>query len=408
MGVPPHTLDRVPYAKKGIAVSTILYLDSHGPSHALLRTIFPCLTINSIYSPERAFTEMHLHPPDVIITELDFYGIDGFTLLERLIRCPEQVPVVVLSSQSSPYSVVRALQIGAEYFFPKPFDPEQLRAYIHKLLTFIHHTRLSKDETNGPADALECFAGRSKALVKLKYTLRLYAEAEAPVLISGESGSGKELAARTLHSLSPRRDGPYKCVHCGAIPPTLLEAELYGSEPGAFTGATRRAGLFEQAHSGTLFLDEIGEMSAQGQMKLLRIIEARYITRIGGGKRIPIDTRIVCASNRDLQQLVNEGRFRADLYFRIHTLPIALPPLRRRKEDIPALALQFLQAQAQQQPPCGQLLSPPDPPISYSALMKLSNYHWPGNVRELRNTLQLAQVLARGNTIKAEHIRMNY
>ena len=384
-------------------MSTILYVDSHGPSHALLRTIFPCPNITAIYSPERAFTEMHSNPPDIVITEIDFYGIDGFTLLERLIRCPEQVPVVVLSSRCSPYNVVRALRTGAEYFFPKPFDPEQFRSYIHKLLTFVLHTRQSACGESSDAGPLGRFAGSSRSLEKLKHTLRLYAEAEAPVLIFGESGSGKELAAHTLHTLSSRCEGPFKCVHCGAIPPTLLEAELYGSEPGAFTGATRRPGLFEQAHSGTLFLDEIGEMSAQGQMKLLRIIEARQITRIGGRKRIPIDVRIVCASNRDMQQLVSEGKFRADLYFRIHTLPIALPPLRSRKEDIAALALQFLQNR-----PDGQTCSPPEPPISYSALMKLSHYHWPGNVRELRNTLQLAQVLARGKTIKAEHIRLDY
>lgn len=389
-------------------MSTILYVDSHGPSHALLRTTFPALTVNSVYSPERALTEIQSAPPDIVITEIDFYGIDGFTLLERLIRCPERVPVVVLSSRCSPYNVVRALRTGAEDFIPKPFDPEQFRTCIHKLLTFIHHTRVPAAGNIGTPDPLECFAGGSRILEKLKYTLRLYAAAEAPVLISGESGSGKELAARTLHSLSPRCSGPFRCVHCGAIPPTLLEAELYGSEPGAFTGATRRPGLFEQANSGTLFLDEIGEMSAQGQMKLLRIIEARQVTRIGGRKRIPIDVRIICATNRDMLQLVNQGSFRADLYFRIHTLPIALPPLRDRKEDIPALALQFLQAQRQPNRPCGQTSGPPDPPISFSALMKLSSYHWPGNVRELRNTLQLAQVLARGRTIKAEHIRMDY
>lgn len=391
-------------------MSVILYVDSHGPSHTLLRSTFPALTINSAYSPDYALKLVQTKPPDLIITEIDFYGIDGYVLLERFIRSPHHAPVVVLSSLSSPYNVVRALQTGAEYFFPKPFDPDRLRSHIHKLLAFIHHARRPAFEAP-PAgnDPLDAFAGSSKALESLKYNLRLYAEAEAPILIGGESGSGKELAAHTLHRLSPRRHGPFKCVHCGAIPPSLLEAELYGSEPGAFTGATRRAGLFEQADGGSLFLDEIGEMSAQGQMKLLRIIEAHHITRIGGRQRVPIDVRIICASNRDLHQRVTEGLFRADLYFRIHTLPIVLPPLRTRKEDIPALALQYLRTQPYRRTPAGtQPQEPPAPPISYSALIKLSQYDWPGNVRELRNTLQLAQVLARGRTIKAEHIRVAY
>ncbi len=391
-------------------MSVIMYVDSHGPSHSLVRSTFPSLTIKSVYSPEYSLEELQSNPPDLIITEIDFYGFDGYVLLERMIRCPEHVPVVVLSSLSSPYNVVRALRTGAEYFFPKPFDPDRFRSYIHKLLTFIHHSRLSSAGLHAGADPLEAFAGRSRALEKLKYHLRLYAEAAAPVLITGESGSGKELAAQTLHKLSPRRNGPFRTVHCGAIPAPLLEAELYGSEPGAFTGATRRPGLFEQGDGGTLFLDEIGEMSAQGQMKLLRIIEARQITRIGGRKRIPIDVRIVCATNRDLQQLVTEGLFRADLYFRIHTLPIALPTLRARREDIPELALQYLRSQPYQRPQSESTegSAAPDPPISYSALIKLAQYDWPGNVRELRNTLQLAQVLARGRTIKAEHIRVAY
>ena len=391
-------------------MSVIMYVDSHGPSHILLRNTFPALTINSVYSPEYAVEVLQAKPPDLIITEIDFYGIDGYVLLERFIRCPPHVPVVVISSLSSPYNVVRALRTGAEYFFPKPFDPDRLRAFIHKLLSLLHHTHLPASDAHGSKTALDAFAGRSKALASLKYNLRLYAETDAPVIIAGESGSGKELAAQTLHRLSPRRHGPFKCVHCGAIPPSLLEAELYGSEPGAFTGATRRAGLFEQADGGSLFLDEIGEMSAQGQMKLLRIIEAEHITRIGGRKPIPIDVRIICASNRDLHQHVSEGLFRSDLYFRIHTLPITLPPLRSRPEDIPAIALQYLRSlpRLQSIPTAETQPQAAEPPISYSALIKLTQHDWPGNVRELRNTLQLAQVLARGRTIKAEHIRVAY
>ncbi len=391
-------------------MSVIMYVDSHAPSHAILRNTFPALTINSVYSPEYAVEILQAKPPDLVITEIDFYGIDGYVLLERFIRCQHHVPVVVISSLSSPYNVVRALRTGAEYFFPKPFDPDRLRSYIHKLLSLIHHARLPSPDDPSSNNPLDSFAGSSKALASFKYNLRLYAESEAPVLIAGESGSGKELAAQTLHMLSPRRHGPFKCVHCGAIPPSLLEAELYGSEPGAFTGATRRAGLFEQADGGTLFLDEIGEMSAQGQMKLLRIIEAQHITRIGGRKHIPIDVRIICASNRDLQQQVSEGLFRSDLYFRIHTLPITLPPLRSRPEDIPAIALQYLRSLPcrQQTSSAGTQLEEPEPLISYSALIKLTQYDWPGNVRELRNTLQLAQVLARGRTIKTEHIRVAY
>ncbi len=381
-------------------MTSILYIDTHGPSHELLRTTLPSFSISSAYSTAEGFLKIKNLAPDIIITEIEFPDLCGFTFLEQLVHHAAHPPVIVISAQSSSYNIVRALRIGAEYFFPKPFNPEQLRENIHELVTLLYALQ-EKALLSAEEDLLEQFAGKSKVLGSLKYSIRLFAEAEAPVLITGESGSGKELTAHTLHKLSSRKNGPFKTVHCGAIPMSLLEAELYGSEPGAFTGAVRRPGHFEQAHGGTLFLDEIGEMSQEGQMKLLRIIEAQHITRIGGRRLIPIDVRIICATNRDINELVSQGRFRADLYFRIHTLPITLPPLRERKEDIPALALQFLQ-QFLQGPEM------PDPPITYSALIKLSQYEWPGNVRELRNTLELAQVLSRGNTIKAEHIRVSY
>jgi len=392
-------------------VSKILYVDAHAPSHELLRNTFPYLSIHSAYSISEGLTTICSAKPDLILTEIDFPGEKGFSLLEQLVQHSPRLPVVVLSTLDSTPNVVRALHIGAEHFFSKPFVPGQLCRHVHKLLALMYplqqipeeeNRELSEGSTKGgednPPSPLDALTGCSEALFQLKYSLRLFAAADAPVLITGESGSGKELAAQTLHKLSPRCNGPYKTVHCGAIPMSLLEAELYGSEPGAFTGSIRRPGHFEQAHQGSLFLDEIAEMTPAGQMKLLRIIEAQQVTRIGGRRPIPISVRIICATNRDITELVSQGRFRADLYFRIHTLPINLPPLRARKEDIAALSLQFLRQQQ----------SYMENPISYSALLKLTQYDWPGNVRELRNTLQLAQVLSRGKVIQAEHIRVAY
>ncbi len=375
-------------------MSGILYVDSHEPSHELLRTAIPSFTITSAYSSCEAFTKLNTSYPNLIITEIELPDMCGFEFIKQVVHRSTHIPVMVISSQSTPYNVIRALRTGAEYFFPKPFNPEQLRRHIRELLSLLDSLQ-PVEKSPVYKNPLDVFAGSSQALTQLKRSILLFANADAPVLITGESGSGKELAAHTLHRLSSRRDGPLKIVHCGAIPMSLLEAELYGSEPGAYTGAVRRPGLFEQASGGTLFLDEIGEMSPEGQMKLLRIIEAQHVTRIGGHRQIPIDVRIICATNRDIKKLVAQGGFRSDLYFRIRTLPITLPPLRNRKEDIPALALQVLQQQA-----CNM-----ENPVSYSALVKLTKHDWPGNVRELRNTLQLAQVLAHNTTIKAEHIR---
>ncbi|MDZ7793163.1 MAG: sigma-54 dependent transcriptional regulator [Spirochaetia bacterium] len=382
-------------------MSKILYVDAHAPSHELLRNTFPYLTIYSAYSISEGLTTIGSIKPDLILTEIDFPGEKGFSLLEQLVQHSPRRPVVVLSTLDSTPNVVRALHIGAEHFFSKPFVPGQLCRHVHELLALMYplQQQIPKEENgNDISSPLDALTGCSEALFQLKHSLRLFAAADAPVLITGESGSGKELVAQTLHKLSPRCNGPYKTVHCGAIPMSLLEAELYGCEPGAFTGSIRRPGHFEQAHQGSLFLDEIAEMSPAGQMKLLRIIEAQQVTRIGGRRPIPISVRIICATNRDITELVSQGSFRADLYFRIHTLPINLPPLRARKEDIAPLSLQFLR----QQQSCLEN------PISYSALIKLTQYDWPGNVRELRNTLQLAMVLSRGEVIQAEHIRVAY
>ena len=389
-----------------------MYVDAHAPSHELLRNTFPYLTIHSAYSISEGLTIICSMKPDLILTEIDFPGEKGFSLLEQLVQHSPRLPVVVISTLNSTSNVVRALHIGAEHFFSKPFNPGQLCRHVHELLALMYPLQqqvraeengelseggLKGSDENSPSP-LEAFTGCSKALVQLKQSLRLFAAADAPILITGESGSGKELVAKTLHKLSPRCRGPLKTVHCGAIPMSLLEAELYGCEPGAFTGSIRRPGHFEQAHQGSLFLDEIAEMTPAGQMKLLRIIEAQQVTRIGGRRPIPISVRVICATNRDITELVSQGRFRADLYFRIHTLPINLPPLRARKEDIAALSLQFLREQQ----------SCLENPISYSALIKLTQYDWPGNVRELRNTLQLAQVLSRGKVIQEKHIRVAY
>ncbi|MFW6344150.1 MAG: sigma 54-interacting transcriptional regulator, partial [Sediminispirochaetaceae bacterium] len=214
-----------------------------------------------------------------------------------------------------------------------------------------------------------------------------------PVLLTGESGTGKEILARALHALSPRRRGPFKALNTGALPESLVESELYGTASGAFTDAVPRPGWFEQADGGTLFLDEIGEMPPAAQVKMLRLLEERALTRVGGRRRICIDTRVVCATNKPIHKMVKKGTFRHDLYHRINTLTISIPPLRERMEDIPEIALFFFQQEG---------VGPSR--VSQNIMEKLLRWSWPGNVRELKNTVKRAVVLANGGAIKAKHI----
>jgi two-component system response regulator AtoC len=330
-------------------------------------------------------------PPDLILLDLIMPGGSGLVLLERLEKLDHAPPVVVLTATKTVATAVEAMKLGAADYVTKPFEVEALRIKVRQLL---EHRALEeevvrlRDEVSGRS-RLGQMIGRSSAMQDAFHALRRVASSRANVLIVGESGTGKELAARAIHELSGRSSGPFVVVNCAAIPETLLESELFGHERGAFTDAReRRIGRFEAASGGTLFLDEIAEMAPALQAKLLRALQERSVERLGASQPIEVDVRFVSATNRDLERDVAEGRFRADLYYRVAVVPITLPPLRERRGDVPLLVEEFLKRSATGGSE-GSRLAP-------EALAALERHPWPGNVRELENAIERAVALADG------------
>jgi two-component system response regulator HydG len=293
---------------------------------------------------------------DFVVTDLKMDGVDGLSVVRRLRAADPPAVVLVVTAYGTIETAVEAMKEGAFDFIQKPFSPEVLRAKVEKGLEVAASQRemarlrelnrsLAEDAT--PRFDLEAMVGVSQPMRQIAAAVRKIAPTDTTVLITGESGTGKELIARALHDLSARRDGPFVAVHCAALAEGLLESELFGHEKGAFTGAIRRKlGRFELADGGTLFLDEVGEIAPAVQTKLLRVLQEREIQRVGGDETIRVDVRVVSATNRDLAQMVKEGRFREDLYYRLHIVPLALPPLRERREDIGPLAEHFVRKHA--------------------------------------------------------------
>jgi DNA-binding NtrC family response regulator len=327
--------------------------------------------------------------PDVVLLDIDLPDRDGLSLLEDIVALPAAPPVIMLTAYGEVDFVKHAMQAGAFDFILKDSSLAALEGALRKAVQIADARRLFLS-----APAPEGFAGmvgESPPIRELKSLISRYAASDAPVLIQGESGSGKELAAVALHRLSPRREGPLEPVNCGAIPESLLESELFGAERGAYTDAVSRAGPFERANRGTIFLDEIGELALAAQVKLLRVLEAQELTRVGGTSTVRLNVRVVAATNQDLARRVEAGRFRPDLFYRINVLPLRVPPLRERPEDIPLLAAHLL--------PSGVTLRP-------EALQRLCAHSWPGNVRELRNVLERAAVVAENRVIQARDVRL--
>lgn len=323
-----------------------------------------------------------------VITDLRLPGADGLEVLQAARRRDPQLPVFLITAFASVETAVQALKLGARDYFPKPLEMARLLVALRAAAS-ARGQLLSAE----PAPGAPPMVGESPAFLAALEALRRVAPTEASVLLLGESGTGKELFARSLHAFSPRRAGPFVAFACAAVPETLLEAELFGYERGAFTGATaRHLGRFEQASGGTLFLDEIGEIGPGVQVKLLRALEERCITRLGGSGEVKVDVRLVAATNRDLASDVVRGSFRADLYHRLNVFPITLPPLRERREDIPALALHLLSRAAAKN-------SLPLPLLRPSALGALVLPPWPGNVRELANHMERVAILSAGERV---------
>jgi DNA-binding NtrC family response regulator len=346
---------------------------------------------------------LRLDGADLVLTDLRLPGMDGLSFLDELkLRHPRALPVV-MTAFSSVETAVEAMKRGAVDFLPKPFSLEHMMAVIEKAREY----RALREENRALKDALgqryslDSLIGSGARMREIASALLRVAPARSTVLLCGESGVGKDLIARAIHRHSPRCDGPFVKINCTALPESLMESELFGHEKGAFTGAAAaRPGRFEQAGGGTVFLDEIGDVPPSIQVKLLRVLQDREVERLGSNRVRHVDVRIIAATNADLRRALEEGNFRQDLYYRLNVFPITIPPLRERKEDIPALAGRFLSRFAAE-------LEAPVSSISPAALSKLMDYHWPGNVRELENVMERSLVLARGPELGPEEIRLD-
>ena len=332
-------------------------------------------------------------PADLVLADLRMPGMDGMRLLEAVRgRFPDTL-VVLITAQGDERTAVQALKLGAYDYLPKPFDNEEIRAtlrHAHEVLSLREENRRLRRELSGEFRGM---IGDSPAMREVAETIRRAGPTDATVLVTGESGTGKELAARALHAESRRSDRPFVALNCSALPGELIESELFGHVKGAFTGADRdRAGVFEAAHGGTLLLDEVGDLSPSAQAKLLRAVEESRVTPVGTSASRPVDVRLVAATNRPLETMVEAGEFREDLLYRLQVVTLRLPPLRERRADIPALAVHFVAELAARYERSVRSLSA-------TARRALVAYDWPGNVRELRNVLERAVVLAEGEEI---------
>lgn len=335
--------------------------------------------------------------PEIVLTDVRMPQITGIDILSAVRQQDPETPVILMTAQASLQSAIQAVNQGAFYYIQKPFSNDDMvaicrRAAEHRQLR-AENKHLKQEIRRRERSGLVKPLGKSRVFQDVLRLAEQVAPTESTVLIQGESGTGKEVIARYIHELSGRTEGPFFSLNCGALPESLLESELFGHVKGSFTGAVRdKQGLFAAARGGTFFLDEIGEMSAATQVKLLRVLQEREAIPVGGTEAIPVDVRVVAATNRDLEEDIKRGRFRTDLYYRLNVIAIPLPPLRERRDDIPIFVDAFLKRIAQEHGDAPKALSP-------AALEAILAYDWPGNVRELENALERAVVLTKGETI---------
>ena len=334
-------------------------------------------------------------PVDVVLTDLRLGGDDGMSLIERIVKKANPPICIMMTAYGSVDTAVEAMKRGAYDFVTKPVNIDRLEILIKRALRERNTSRENKELRSKVQNQfrVDGMIGRSPAMVEVFDTIKQVAPSRATVLVQGESGTGKELAAHAIHELSSRSKEKFVAVHCASLTPELLASELFGHEKGAFTGAfERRIGRFEQAKGGTLFLDEIGEIDLTTQVKILRVLGERTFERVGGGETLSADVRLIAATNKDLSKLVAEGKFRDDLFFRLHVVPITMPPLRDRKVDIPLLVDAFLGETALENGKPHRELTP-------EAMQQILEYDWPGNVRELRAAVEHGVVMASGSQI---------
>ena len=384
--------------------NTILVVDDDLAHRTMLRTLLGGwgYDITEADDGQRAIEAVHQKPFDLILMDIRMIKVSGLEALSEIKRFNPAIPVIIMTAYASVETAVKALKEGAYDYLTKPLDFDELKLTIERAM---EHTRL-KEENRYLRESLAAqfdrknLIGRSPAMTKLMDTVVQVAPSEATVLIAGESGTGKEMIAGAIHFNSLRENGPFVKINCAAITETLLESELFGHEKGAFTGADRRKeGKFRQAEGGTIFLDEVSEMSPAMQVKLLRVLQEREITRVGGDEVIKVDVRVIAATNKDLIREMEAGRFREDLYYRLNVVTINVPPLRERKEDIPLIAQHFLTLFAEKNHKNIKGFTP-------KAMDRLLKYTWPGNVRALMNAVERGVVLSRSDYLDEEELSL--
>ena len=346
------------------------------------------LTVKTFASAEELLVAPRPPIPSCLVLDVNLPGLSGLDLQQELAKSGHQVPIIFLTGHGDIPMTVRALKAGAANFLTKPFDGEELLQAIQQCISW------HRGEEIRCAENLGNMVGESPGFKRVLKAIEVVAPTEAGVLIQGETGTGKELVAHAIHDRSSRSRRSFIEVNCAAIPATLLESELFGHEKGAFTGAiAQKMGRFERAHQGTLFLDEIGEIPLELQPKLLRALQEQEFERLGGNRTIRVDIRIIAATNRNLKQMVDEGKFRSDLYYRLNVFPLTVPPLRERREDIELLIRFFTQR-------CARKLNRAIEEIPATALEALTRYDWPGNIRELQNVIERSVILSNGPELR--------
>ena len=376
----------------------ILIVDDEASVRDSLRMIFKKdYQVILAGSADEALVKLESEEPEVVLLDIIMPGKDGMEALKEMRERHPAIPVIMLTATKTVKTAVEAMKLGAYDYITKPFDLDELKLVVQKAIESrdLKMTNLRLQEEVEEKYQFDNIIGKSKEMREIYATIRQIAEKNSTVLIHGESGTGKELVARAIHYNSPRRNKPFVAVNCAAIPETLIESELFGHEKGAFTDAqARRIGHFELAHQGTLFLDEISELSLPTQAKILRALQEREFIRVGGVKTISVDVRLISATNKNLEELMAKGAFRSDLYYRINVVPLTIPPLRQRKEDIPLLVRHFLDKHA----------GPGKKQITQEAMDILVAYDWPGNVRELENIIERIVVLSTSDVIRPNDI----
>jgi two-component system nitrogen regulation response regulator NtrX len=378
---------------------TILIVDDEESIIQSLQGIFSDegFDVISATSGSSAIEKIDEMMPDLVLLDIWMPGIDGIETLVNIKESHPQLPVVMMSGHGTIETAVKATKLGAYDFIEKPLSLEKVLLCINNA---VDHSKLEEEISLLKEKQKEKFqvTGDSDAIRQLKEQIRIVSRTNAWILISGENGTGKELVAHTIHALSPRSRNPLIEVNCAAIPEELIESELFGHEKGAFTGATSmKKGKFDLAHEGTLFLDEIGDMSLKAQSKTLRILQEQKFERVGGSRTIHVDVRVIAATNKDLEAEIQKGTFREDLYYRLNVIPMRVPPLRERMEDIPQLVKEFISEISVE-----MNLEPKV--FSEDALLVLRRYHWPGNVRELRNLVERVFIMSPNKKIQASDI----